>query len=196
MIQKLSNNISYYLCSELNYSNEKREMLSYGLQIVLGTLAKLLTIAILSLIFEIFLSTAMVSITFIIFRRIVGGMHCDTYNKCFFTSVTLMLFLGFLGHTLIIPYNIFLGSLISTYLTCILITIKWVPMGTSKKIIKNIETRKKIKFKTFTMLTLWFMFLILLKDLTSSQLGLSSLLSILIAFIMATPLMNGVKIEL
>lgn len=196
MIQKLSNSISFYLCGELNYSDEKREVLSYGLQIVLGTLAKLLTIAILSLIFGIFISTAMVSISFIFFRRIIGGMHCDTYNKCFFTSVSLMLFLGFLGKTLIIPYNIVLGALIGTYFICIFITIKWVPMGTSKKTIKNKETRKKIKLKTLTILTLWFMVLVIFKDLTSSQMGLSSLLSILIAFIMATPLMNGVKIEL
>lgn len=196
MIQKLSNNISYYLCSELNYNDEKREILSYGLQIMLGTAAKILTIAILSIILGIFFSTAIVCITFIIFRRIIGGMHCDTYNRCFITSVSLMIFLGFLGNTLIIPYNIFLGSLISTYLLCIFITTKWVPMGTSKKTIKNIETRRKIKIKTLTMLTLWFMFLILFRDLTSSQMGLSSLLSLLIAFIMATPLLNEVKIEL
>lgn len=196
MIRRLSDDISCYLCSSLSYSDDKREVLSYGLQIVLGTSAKIISIAILAIIFDIFVSTAVVSITFIIFRRIIGGVHCDTYNKCYFVSVSLMLLLGFLGSTPLVQSNHIIGLLIGIYLICVFITIKWVPMGTNKKAIKNKETRRRIKLKTLTMLTLWFITLVIFKDLTSSQIGLSSLLSILLAFFMATPLMNGVKIEL
>ncbi|AOY75347.1 accessory gene regulator B family protein [Clostridium formicaceticum] len=73
MIQKLSHNISSYLCDELNYDDEKREILSYGLQIFLGTLVKVLTICILSYVFNIFKSTMVVSLSFVFFRRIIEG---------------------------------------------------------------------------------------------------------------------------
>lgn len=195
MIQKLSNNISYYICGELNYSEEKREVIYYGLQIVIGALVKILTIAILSLIFGVFKTTAVASITFIFFRRIIGGMHCETYNKCYFLSISLMLILGTLGNVVTINQNFVLMLLTCVYLLCTLITIKWVPMGTNKKDIRNPQTRLIIKKKTIALITIWMVLLFTFKNLVSSQVRLTSVLSILLAFIMATPLMKGVNIE-
>lgn len=190
MIEKLSNSISSYLCRELSYSDEKEEVLSYGLQIFLGTGLKLLTIVILSYILDIFKSTIVVSFSFILFRRIIGGGHSDTYNKCYFLSVSLMLLLGLLGELLILSYHLLLISVITVYLASIAVTIMWVPMGTEKKAIKNKKTRLKIKRKTFYILTAWLLILLYLQAIALSDIVLSSLLGISLAFFLATPLGN------
>ncbi|SNT21989.1 accessory gene regulator B [Anaerovirgula multivorans] len=188
MIRKLSNNISSYLCNELSYDNEKREILSYGLQIFLGTSFKIITILILSYFLKTFASTLVVCISFVFFRRIIGGSHYDTYNKCYTVSVSLTLLLGIIGEVVTVPYRVLYVLIIFTYLISVLITIVWVPMGTQKKTINNRKTRLKIKYKTIFFLTVWIVFLIGYERLFLSLISFSSLLGITLAFFLATPL--------
>ncbi|MCC5911830.1 MAG: accessory gene regulator B family protein [Clostridiaceae bacterium] len=190
MVRKLSHNISSYLCGELNYSDEKKEILSYGLQIILGASIKLITIITLAYIFNIFKPTIVASIAFIFFRRIIGGSHCDTFNKCYFLSVSLLLLLGLLGKIVALQYHILLILAIVIYLVAVVITIIWVPMGTEKKTIKNKRTRLKIKQKTFLTLITCFVILVYFHMQATSEIVLSSLLGIALAFFLATPLGN------
>lgn len=132
MIKKLSHNISSYLCNELNFDNQQREILSYGLQIFLGTSLKLVAILIISYLLNIFTTTLVVNISFIFFRRIIGGGHCDAYNKCCMLSVSLMLLLGFIGEKIIVPYSLLHILIIFTYFVSLFITVVWIPMGTEK----------------------------------------------------------------
>ncbi|MCC5911715.1 MAG: accessory gene regulator B family protein [Clostridiaceae bacterium] len=190
MVQKLSHNISSYLCGELNYSDEKKEVLSYGLQIILGASIKIITIITLAYIFNIFKTTIVASVAFIFFRRIIGGSHCDTFNKCYFLSISLLLLLGLLGKIVALQYSMLLILTIAIYLVAVVITIIWVPMGTEKKTIRNKETRLKIKQKTFLALTTCFLILLFFHIQATSKIVLSSLLGIALAFFLATPLGN------
>ncbi|MDR5658810.1 accessory gene regulator B family protein [Serpentinicella sp. ANB-PHB4] len=188
MVQKLSDSISSYICHELKYSDEKRGILSYGLQVFLGEFLKFITIFVFAYILNIFKSTTIVVVTFILFRRKIGGSHCDTFNKCFVYSTFLMLLLGFFSKVIVIPQQLLLSLIITLYLMGILITIKWVPMGTEKKSIKNPELRKKIKKKTILLLTTWFIVILFVQKSGYDEAATSSLGGIMLAFFLATPL--------
>lgn len=188
MIKKLADNISNYISNELNYDNERREIISYGLQITLGIAMKTFSILLLAYILNIFKTTIAVSISFIVFRRIIGGSHVDTYNKCYFLSVFLMLLLGELGEIIRITPTIISILTILIYVLTFVETILWIPAGTEKKMIKNIVTRRKIKVKTFILLTIWVLLCNYFNSLGLIKYTFSSSLGVILAFFLATPL--------
>lgn len=188
MMKKLVDNISSYISNELNYNNEKREIISYGLQIILGITMKTFSILLLAYILNIFKTTIAVSISFIVFRRIIGGSHVDTYNKCYFLSVFLMLLLGGLGEIIkITPISISILAILIYVLTFVE-TILWIPAGTEKKMIKNIITRRKIKLQTIILLTVWVILCNYFNSLGLSKYAVSSSLGVILVFFLATPL--------
>lgn len=188
MIKRLADNISDYISCELNYADEKREVLSYGLQVFLGTSLKTLSILIFAYFLNIFKTSLIVSISFVVFRRIIGGSHLDTYSKCYFSSVFLMLSLGGLGKLISLEAINISILIILIYLLALVATILWIPAGTEKKMIKNKNTRKKIKIKTIILLTIWAILCYYLNHLYSSKYITSSLLGVTLAFFLVTPL--------
>lgn len=188
MIKKLADNISGYISNELKYDDTKREIICYGLQIFLGTSMKTLSILILAYIFNILKSTIIVSASFVAFRRIVGGSHFDTYNKCYFSSILMMLLLGMIGKIIELQHNSVLIIIISIYILTVLSTILWVPAGTEKKMIKNPNTRKQIKYKTIILLTIWIVLCSYLNSLGFVKYIVSSSLGVILAFFFVTPL--------
>lgn len=187
MIKRLADNISNYMSCELNYDDEKSEVLSYGLQIFLGTSIKTLSILIFAYFLNIFKTTLAVSISFVVFRTTIGGSHVDTYNKCYYLSVLLMLLAGVAGKVinLKVTYISVLISLI--YVLAVIVTILWIPAGTEKKMIRNKATRKKIKIKTICLLTIWILLCNYLNILELFRYATSSLLGVILAFFLATP---------
>ncbi|WIF95283.1 accessory gene regulator ArgB-like protein [Caminicella sporogenes] len=189
MIKKLADNIAYYISRELGYDDEKSEILSYGLEIFLGTTIKLLSISIFAYFLNTFETTMIVLISFIIFRRIIGGTHCNTYNKCYFLSIFLILMLGILGNIVKLSQESNYIAILSVYIFAVVSSVLWVPAGTEKKMIRNKNLRKKIKIKTILLLSIWLgvVFYLSKNSLYYSYI-FSSLLGVVFAFLFTTPL--------
>lgn len=188
MIKKLSDKIAGYLSRELNYDIEKREVLSYGLQIFLGTAIQILSILILAYFFNIFKSTIIVTISYITLRRIIGGSHADTYKKCSFISISLMVLLGALGKTIKLTYIGIVAVVLPIYVLAIAAIIIWVPAGTEKKMIKKADTRKKVKIQAVILITVWFCICHYLISLDLDEYVIQSSLGVILAFFQVTPL--------
>lgn len=188
MIKRLADNISNYISCELNYDDEKSEVLSYGLQIFLGTSIKTLSILCFAYFLNIFKTTLSVSISFVVFRRIIGGSHVDTYSKCYFLSVLLMLLSGAAGKIINLETTHISIVILLIYVLAVIATIMWIPAGTEKKMIRNRTTRKKIKIKTICLLTIWFLLCNYLNSLELFKYVTSSLLGVTLAFFFVTPL--------
>lgn len=188
MIKKLSDKIAGYLSQELNYNMEKREVLSYGLQIFLGTSIQILIILILAYFLNIFKATIIVTISYITFRRIIGGSHADTYKKCSFVSISLMILLGALGEIIKLTYIGTVTVIIPIYILGIVAIIIWVPAGTVKKMIKKADTRKKVKLQAVILITVWFFICHYLNSLGLKEYVIQSSLGVILAFFQVTPL--------
>jgi accessory gene regulator B len=188
MIKKLSHNISCYLCDELTYDQDKKEVLSYGLQILLGTSFKIISILAISYVLGILKTTSISLMSFIIFRCIIGGTHYDTYNKCFLVSTIFIIALGLLGEVVELkPITILiLVSLI--YVQAVISTIIWVPAGTKKKAIRNKNLRMKMKLKSIILATAWLALIFFIKDFALLKYAFSSISGVFLAFFFVTPL--------
>ncbi len=188
MIKKLSHSIACYLSNELEYDNDKKEVLSYGLQILLGTSFKILSILMVSYLLGIFEPTLISLISFIIFRLIIGGTHYDTYNKCFLASAIAIIVLGLLGQMIELKSVTNLVLTILVYTQAIVSTIIWVPAGTKKKMIKNKNLRIKMKIKAIILSTIWLILILSINDFSFSKYIFSSILGVFLAFLFVTPL--------
>lgn len=188
MVKKLSDSIALYLSNELQYDQEKKEIISYGLEIFLGESFKIIAGLILSLILGIFSYTLIGMTCFIGFRVFIGGAHNETYGKCFITSVILMLCMGVLGKYYYYVVNSNLWVIFIIYGLACIATLLWVPAGTEKKEIKNETLRKKMKIKTIFLLTSWMILMLCILSTNFYQYVFSSILGVIFAFFFITPL--------
>lgn len=188
MIKRQSDRFSNYLSRELNYDDERNEVISYGMQIFLGILLNTLSILIIAYVLNIFKTTLAAAISYIVFRRIIGGGHCETFNKCFFSGTLFIILLGVLGEKVELVFTNRLFLILSIYFLAVAAALLWVPAGTEKKVIKNRNTRKKIKIETIILLTIWILLCIYLMKSSLSKYIFSSSLGVALAFFLVTPL--------
>ncbi|WP_432408344.1 accessory gene regulator ArgB-like protein [Wukongibacter sp. M2B1] len=187
-MKRLADSISKYISSELHYNEEKTEILSYGLQILLGTSISVVSTLVFAYFLSIFQSTLTVITSYIIFRRLIGGSHYDTQTKCYFMGTLLILSLGKLGEIISLTATGVSILSILLYVLSVKATILWVPAGTEKKMIKNIKTRKKIKIEVIILLTIWIIICNCLNSISISKYLISSFLGVFLAFFLVTPL--------
>lgn len=187
MVKKMSDNIADYISNELNYDSERKEILSYGIEIFLGESLKIISIIVLSLILNIFSYTLIAMVSFMIFRTVIGGAHNSTYARCFLTSVLWILLIGFLGKNFYFITENYQWLAFLVLGLAVIFTIIWVPAGTEKKTIKNKALRYKMKIISFILLVLWITLILWSQDSVNKIYTLSSILGVSSTFFLVTP---------
>lgn len=187
MVKKLSDSIALKMSNELNFDKDKEAVMSYGLEIVLGGIFKIVTLLLLSWILGIFSYTMAGMLTFSLIRPIIGGTHADTYEKCFVVSIGLLLLIGALG-----KYLYFLGQdhfwlAYVVYGLAVSAVFLWVPAGTEKKTIKRKALRYKMKLSALILLTVWIALILWSQNTLYSVYTFSSILGVFSAFLLLTP---------
>ena len=187
MVKKLSDSIALKMSNELNFDKDKEAVMSYGLEIVLGGIFKIVTLLLLSWALGIFSYTIACMLSFSAFRTVIGGTHADTYKKCFVVSVGLLLLIGSLG-----KYFYFLGQdhfwlAYIVYGLALSAVFLWVPVGTEKKTIKRKALRYKMKLLALILLTAWIALILWSQNTLYSVYTFSSILGVFSAFLLLTP---------
>ncbi|WFD09530.1 accessory gene regulator ArgB-like protein [Tepidibacter hydrothermalis] len=152
MIENISNKISCYFQDQLNVDEDDREVIEYGLFVIIGDIFKFITLAILGLIFGVLKYALIICITFGFFRKFSGGVHATTYKACMTISMIL-----FIGSSLVIDlikdklncynFTVVIGLIV---MYSIYMIIRFVPQDTpNRPIINELE---KNKFKKITMI--------------------------------------------
>jgi accessory gene regulator B len=154
MISSICRKTAESLGNELGSSNDQVEVYAYALEILLGTALKLVLIIILAIIFDI-LSTTLISLfTLAVFRWLGGGVHLSTYLRCLLVGLFIVLGMGYVASLEVdCLYLICLFSL--SLFTAIYVIVKWVPAGTDKKKVTEIEKRFRQKWESIYALTIW-----------------------------------------
>ena len=91
MLNKISNIIVNVLINKKSIEEKDRPIYLYGTMLLLSTLAGLLSIIIISLIFFDFFTVLVFFIFFIPLRVHAGGYHCKKYSSCFIVSNILFI---------------------------------------------------------------------------------------------------------
>jgi accessory gene regulator B len=134
-IRRWSYGLAKMLSNNLNESHQKRYVYYFGLQLLIGTIVKMVILIVMSLVLGIFNGTMMSMAFFATLRTIIGGYHMDTYGKCLMASALMYLVAG-----AVIEYTINLwdttGLIIFSLISLIIIlysVYKWAPVDTPNK---------------------------------------------------------------
>lgn len=162
MLQKLSNIIVEFLINRKNIEEKDKEIYLYGAMLFLSTLAGILSIILISILF---FDLATVLIFFVFFTPLrvhSGGYHCKKYMTCFIVSniifVLIVLFSKF-----VFNYFSFICSLISigSSLVTLIIVILLSPVINANNALSPGKKEKNRK-KSITYATISFFIILIL----------------------------------
>lgn len=154
MVKIISKTLASELGNRLHSSKEDMEVFAYGLEIVLCSCIKIILILGSAYLFGVFNITLFYLLSFILLRHYGGGVHLSTYKRCLCAGLISTIFCAKFVDGLWLEPNIILWLTFMLLILGSFCIFKWVPAGTSKKMINDSVQRLKQKIKTSLVLTL------------------------------------------
>lgn len=163
-IEKISLNLSENLGDKLNKNKEEKEVLNYGIFVVIHTLMGLIATVLIGIITGMIIEIIIIFITSSWFKRYTGGVHATTPEKCLLISSILSLILSLFCKYIIFNININYIFIIGFFsiMTFYYIINKKCPVSSKNKSLKRENTRRKLRKKAFNLLNRYFILLIIL----------------------------------
>lgn len=163
-IEKISLNLSENLGDKLNKNKEEKEVLNYGIFVVIHTLMGLIATVLIGIITGMIIEIIIIFITSSWFKRYTGGVHATTPEKCLLISSILSLILSLFCKYIIFNININYIFIIGFFsiMTFYYIINKKCPVPSKNKPLKRENTRRKLRKKAFNLLNRYFILLIIL----------------------------------
>ena len=155
-IERLCNRISNSISTELNLSQDKREVINYGIFGVIQTVIAIITVVILGIIFNVFIEALLVSIIISVLRKSSGGVHASTPGKCAVIGALVSVVIGKLCRMIDIgTWNILFLSIV-VFIWALYLVNKLAPVDSTSKPIKNEKNRKRLKINSIKILIIYF----------------------------------------
>ena len=158
MIENISKVIAEKVSSELNYDNERKEIIQYGTYALIQTLISIISVLILGLLFNIALEALIFLFTASILRKYSGGAHSESSNVCTLLGIIISICIGFLiKSSFFAKMNfelvVFIGIVIFVF--GYFIVFKFAPVDTKNKPIKTEKKKKRMKKGSLKILTIY-----------------------------------------
>lgn len=140
---KICKNTISYLINTNNISKQDEDLYIYALKILLRSIANLITVIAIGLLFNMLKESIFLFTSFFVLRKFTGGLHAESYIICFCSS-TILFVLGLLivKHAGYIPCMIL--ALISWISTILIILISPIEHPNKKLNSKETVVYKKI----------------------------------------------------
>jgi len=163
-MEKLAHSIASKIAVELNYDNDKKEIISYGTFALLQMIISIFLVIIIGYKFNVLKEALIISFSTSILRKYSGGVHASSPGRCMFVGTVVCIGQALLATFVLKPYinlieNIAVG--VVTFLWAYYIVIKLAPVDSSAKPIKNEEKRKRMKRGSILLLNIYITFSIL-----------------------------------
>ncbi|MGI6777192.1 MAG: accessory gene regulator ArgB-like protein [Acetivibrionales bacterium] len=180
---------AHYLTKQLNESYEKRGVYYFGFQVIIGSIVKIVSLVLITLILGTFISTFTALAFFVSLRIIAGGYHMDTYGKCM--VMTLVLFVAS-GLTVQYTYALwpaaYIAALIlATFAAALYVILRWVPSDTPNRPITKPEEKKKFRTLSLVHICLWIIAEFVLLYSKQNMIALAGCFGIIISIFIITP---------
>lgn len=186
MIENLSKLISEKVSSELNYDNERKEIIQYGTYALIQTLISIISVFIIGLLFNIALEALIFLFTASILRKYSGGAHSESSNVCTLLGIIISICIGFLVKSsfftkMNFEIIVFIGIVIFVF--GYFIVFKFAPVDTKNKPIKTEKKKKRMKKGSLKILTIY-LFIEILSIILYYNLGWSLAKSVMLSIIL------------
>lgn len=145
MIQTWSVRLTELIAKELNLENSKLNIVSYGLEVIIGGLIKLIFFILVPWMLGVLREFLIAYISFAFLRIVAGGIHCSAFYRCLIVSLTS--YLG-IAYTVIfiaiipLPYReLYWGVLVLAFL----VVVTRAPVDVEEKPIISPQRRLRLK---------------------------------------------------
>lgn len=155
-IKYLSNNIGKKVASELNFDDDKREVIEYGVFIIIQTIFSISLIMILGKLFNVMIEALIISFIVSLLRKYSGGVHASSAGICTFLGTVVAVGLAILSKisSVVSFYNVVLIGVV-VFILSYYIIYKLAPVDSKAKPIKKTERIKMLKKKSMIILSLY-----------------------------------------
>lgn len=143
MLERLAENISFYLIVNKIINIEEQDIYIYGLQLIISIIFTSISILIIgTLIGELLSAIIYLSIYFLL-KSYTGGYHAKHYYQCYFYSILVYIFLLYINCITLDSYKPMIGLL--SIAISIIVIFKWAPIenrNNPKTKVEMIKNRK------------------------------------------------------
>lgn len=145
MIHNWSAQFSNYIGRELGLEKQKIVLVSYGTEVLIGGLIKLIFFILVPLLFGVFKQFLAAYISFALVRLPSGGVHCSAFYRCLTISLTTYMTIAFLARYLANSDIKPLGVLWIVSVIAFLSLVRLAPVDVKEKPIRCTRRRKRLK---------------------------------------------------
>ncbi|AOR22802.1 accessory gene regulator ArgB-like protein [Clostridium taeniosporum] len=144
-IEYICEKVSNYIAKELNFNNDKKSVINYGIFAFIQMGICIALVIIFGFIFNVIIESIIISFTVSILRKSSGGVHAKSPEQCAvigtISSVGMALISKHININLI--FILLLGIIV--FMWSYYIVYKLAPVDSITKPIKSIEKRKRLK---------------------------------------------------
>ncbi|WP_028308023.1 accessory gene regulator ArgB-like protein [Desulfitibacter alkalitolerans] len=130
--------VSCFIQNELNLSDERREVIAYGMETLVSTLLGLFGIVLFGYLFDLLVPALIISLTALATRVYTGGAHCSSMGRCTIATIIIFMVLAYISTSLLKPSLILIAG---GYITSIIFIVRYAPAEVKEKPLS--ETHKK-----------------------------------------------------
>lgn len=185
--ENISNKLTEAIVSELNYNEDKKEIISYAVENLLLTILGLFSVIFLGYLFNSLIPTVIATFFGGTLRRVSGGAHFDTPIKCLAIGSLVYSFLGVLANQLAI-WGLNIDSYLSVaMIISLFLVFKFAPVDSSAKPIYSGKLRFKLRILSIGFVIVSFILIGIVNDPLFS---ISTILGIAYQSITLIPIFN------
>lgn len=165
LAQKIANRISL----QLDYDEDKRDVISYGLIGIFQIFTILIILSFIGLLFDCWYECMIIYMSVGFIRKSTGGAHSRSMNGCIIISVLSIIIMSVLSRYLLnfsLEHWVSLGITYIIFFICLIIFYFKVPMDNPNKPIVSLEKIKRLRKQSFIKL-----FLLLLVSIVFTKLA-------------------------
>ncbi len=185
MIHNLAVRCAAYIAANLSMEVCQREVVAYGLEVILGGTLKVIILLIVPFILGIFPQVWIAYFVLAFFRVPAGGPHCTAYYRCLIWTVITLCSIGGIAKYLTVDSSILNLMFYIAMIIGIIEVILLVPADTETKPITRLKDKRRAKVWSLSVLIAYFLLWHIL-DLSNS-LRLAACLILLFQQFMLTP---------
>ena len=154
-IENICEKISGYIAQELNFDDDKKSMINYGIFGFIQMGICIALVIIFGLIFNVTIEALIVSFTISILRKSSGGVHSHSPERCAVIGTVSTIGMALICKYINISFglSILIGSII--FIWSYYTVYRLAPVDSIAKPIKNIEKRKRLRKTSIIILSVY-----------------------------------------
>ncbi|ACD52150.1 accessory regulator AgrB [Clostridium botulinum] len=160
-IEYICEKISNYIAEELNFDDDKKSVINYGIFAFIQMGICIVLVAIFGVLFNVTIEALIVSFTISILRKSSGGMHASSPERCAIIGTVASVGMALIAKSINTNFSFVILFGIIVFVWSYYILYKLAPVDSIAKPIKNIEKRKRLRKSSIITLSVYLIIVII-----------------------------------